>query len=164
MARKLKPYKYRLRPIRTPDANYGETILRPGRQEILTGAVDGMKASDLEERVYRALAKLEIPSQFRVRITSEALGMQRLTRQFANIRGEVEIDFLCDRGGLTYPIFVDGQIAHFFTPYQADADREKANIANDFGRAFGWHESIRLPFWQLLDQDMTDRTVRNIFV
>lgn len=161
---KPKLYKYRLRPVAPPDYQYGQTLIRTGDQEVLSGIVDGMKASDLEERVSRSLNKMEIPSQFRARITSEALGDRRLTRKFANVRGEVEIDFLAEHGSRTYPLFVDGQISHFYTAWQADADKVKTDIADEFGREFGWNESVRIPFWKLIDQDMSDRTIRDIFV
>ncbi len=160
----MKPYKYRIRPVAPPEAEYGQTVNRVGDQEQLTGQINGMKASDLEERVYNSLNKLEIPSEFRVRITSEFLGQQRLTHKFDNIRGETEIDFLCDHLGRTVPIFVDGQIGHFFTAYQADHDKQKVEVTDEFGKQQGWKESIRIPFWKLLDQDMTDRTIRDIFV
>jgi hypothetical protein len=164
MPKKPRVYKYRLRPVAPPDYQYGQTLIRTGDQEVLSGMVQGMKASDLEERVARSHDKLEVSTQFRVRITSEALGNQRLTRQFANVRGEVEIDFLSEFGNRTYPLFVDGSIGHFFTAWQADADKLKTAVADEFGRQFGWNESIRIPFWKLIDQDMSDRTIRDIFV
>jgi len=160
--KKLKPYKYRNPRVAPPDYTT-QNVLRVGDQELLTGQIDGMKASDLEERSYKSISKLEISTQFRVRITSEALGQQRITRAFANIRGEVEIDFLCEQGGQTTPIFVDGQISHFMTPYQADEDKAKADLTNEFGRQFGWREAVRIPFWKLLDQEMSDRTYREVF-
>jgi len=160
---KIKPYKYRIRPTAPPETDYGQTLNRVGEQEQLTGQINDMHASDLEERSFRSLNKLEIPSQFRVRITSEALGQQRLTHTFANIRGEVEIDFLCEHNGQTTPVFVDGSIAHFQTAYQADVDKAKADLTNEFGKQFGWREAVRVPFWKLIDQDMADRTYRDIF-
>lgn len=164
MPKKLKPYLYRTRPIGTPDMNYGQTVIRTGDQEQLTGEINGEKASDLEERSFRSLSRLEVSTEFRVRITSEALGQQRLTSRRANIRGEVEIDFLCEKGGQVTPIFVDGEIAHFMTPHQADVDKQKADLANEFGRQFGWREAVRVPFWKLVDQEMADRTYRDIFL
>jgi hypothetical protein len=163
MPKKLKPYRYKQKAVAPPDYDYGRTVLRVGNQEQLSGVVQGIKASDLEERVARALDTMEIPYQFRARITSQALGRRKLTRQFANIQGEVEIDFLCNDGGLSTPIFVDGQIAHHMTAWQADIDQEKTDVTHEFGRGFGWKEAVRLPFWELNDQEMTDRTVRNIF-
>jgi hypothetical protein len=164
MPRIVKPYKYKQRGIAPPDMDYGHVLTRTGSKEQLTGVVQGLKASDLEERVAKSLDKLEIPFDFRARITSDALGQRHLTSQFANIKGEVEIDMLCDRNGLVTPIFVDGEIGHHFTPYQAEQDKVKTDVTDEFGRAFGWKESVRIPFWKLIDQDMTDRTIRDIFV
>ena len=164
MAKKVKPYLYRTRPIAPPDMNYGQSVIRTGDQEVLSGEINGEKASDLEERSYRSLSRLEVSSEFRVRITSEALGRQRLTSRRANIRGEVEIDFLCERNGQITPIFVDGEIAHHMTPHQADIDKQKADIADEFGEQFGWRKSVRVPFWKLIDQEMADRTYRDIFL
>jgi hypothetical protein len=162
--RKVKPYLYRMRPAGIPDYNYGQTVIRTGDQEQLTGLINDEKASDLEERSARAMGKLEVSSEFRVRITSEALGNQRLTSRRANVRGEIEIDFLAEQNGQITPIFVDGEIGHFMTPHQADIDKQKADIADEFGAQFGWRKSIRIPFWKLIDQDMADRTYREIFV
>lgn len=159
-----KPYAYRIRPLAKSDVKYGESVIRPSHREVLTGQINGMKASDLEERVGRALDKLEIPFQFRVRITAEALGSQHLTSHFANTRGEAEIDMLCNHLGQTVPIFVDGQISHFFSATQAEKDKEKTEITDTFGKRFGWKESVRVPFWKLIDQEMADRTIRDIFI
>ncbi len=159
----VPPYLYRQRPATPPDMNYGQTVIRTGDQEQLTGQINGEKASDLEERVAKSLDKLEINFDFRVRITSEALGHQKLTSSRANIRGEVEIDMLCDRNGEVTPIFVDGEIGHFFTPYQAEIDKGKADLANEFGERFGWRPSVRIPFWKLIDQTATDKTVQEVF-
>jgi hypothetical protein len=156
----MKPYKYRTRPIARPEYTT-ENVLRIGNQETLTGIVSGMKASDLEERVARALSRLEASFDFRIRITSDALGDRELTKRFENVRGEVEIDFLAQRGQV-YPIFVDGQISHHYAPWQADQDKAKTDVTNEFGRKFGWHEAIRIPFWELVDQDMANRTVRRV--
>jgi hypothetical protein len=163
MPKKLKPYKYKQKAVAPPDYDYGRTVLRVGNQEQLSGVVQNLKASDLEERSARSVEGLGISFQFRARITSQAMGRRRLTRQFANIQGEVEIDLLCNDGGITTPIFVDGQIAHFYTAWQADIDEEKADMVNEFGRQFGWREAVRVPFWKLQDQEMSDRTYREIF-
>lgn len=159
-----KPFLYPLRPTAPPETDYGRTVLRTGDQEQLTGVIQGMKASDLEERVARSLGTMEIPFQFRARISSQALGERRLTRKFANIKGEIEIDMLCDDGGFVTPIMVDGQISHFYASWQADQDQEKTDAVNEFGRRFGWKEVVRIPFWKLQNQEMADRTMREVFI
>jgi hypothetical protein len=161
---KPKPYQYRNQNRAAPDYDYGQTVIRTGNEEVLSGQIHGMKASDIEERAARALDKLAAPYDFRVRISSDVLGQRRLTREFANVRGEIELDFIVELNGRVVPIFVDGSISHFFTPAQAEADKIKTNAANEFGSRMGWHEAVRIPFWQLQDQDTADRTIRNIFL
>ena len=90
----MKPYRYRTRPPARPDLTRPPSLLGPDNDEHLTGFIGDMQASDLEERYFRALAKYEIPSQFRVRITPLLNGRKRLTTNFANVRGEVEIDHI----------------------------------------------------------------------
>lgn len=161
--RKLPIFQYRVIQPARPDYNPSESVGRTGDQEQLTGMVNGMKASDLEERSAASIGKLGIGFTFRQRISSQALGRQHLQREFLNIRGEVEIDFLCDDGGLMTPIFVDGQIGHFYTAWQADQDKEKADAVDAFGAQLGWNKSVRVPFWKLQDQNSSDKTYREIF-
>ncbi len=160
---KPKPYQYRNRRIAPPEYNR-QNVIRAGEQEVLSGTVQGMDASDIEERFARGLDRLEIPFEFRARITSDALGERQLTREFANVRGEIEIDMLCYSDGRATPVMVDGQISHYMTPAQAEEDRIKTNVVNEFGTRLGWREAVRVPFWKLVNQDMADRTVRDIFV
>jgi hypothetical protein len=159
----VKPYKYRVQRIAPPEYNH-QTVLRVGDKEVLSGTVQGMNASDLEERVAKALDKLEVDYGFRVRLTSEALGARRLTREFANMRGEIEMDFLADRSGRTYPIFVDGQISHYYTAWQIDVDKAKTNAVNEFGSRLGWSEAVRIPFWKLTNQEAADKTIRDLIL
>ena len=81
------------------------------KDEALTGAVQGKKASDIEERSARAID--EIPDwsyTFLVRI-SPLTG--RLTQTFRNLAGEYEIDFMASRGNELLPILIDGEVSHF---------------------------------------------------
>lgn len=161
----MKPFKYRNRAVRKPDYQGQSGVLRGAAEhEQFVGEIQGEKASDIEERLQRAMDKLELGYQFRVRVTSQALGDQKLTRTFANISGEAEIDFLVEARGQTIPIMVDGQIGHFFTPYQADEDRQKNIVVDEFGKQYGWRPTVRIPFWQLIDQNYADRTARDLFV
>lgn len=159
-----KPYSYKSDRIHIVRDKVGARLDRRKQDaEILTGTVNGLKASDLEERYARSLRKMELPFEFRFRITSPLLGRQRLTQQFLNEAGEVEIDFLVERFGVITPVFIDGNIGHFFTDYQADKDAIKTNVTNEFGQSMDWRPAVRIPFWKLNDQDMTDRTVREMF-
>lgn len=158
------PYKYRVRPTRKPDIPTGSSIFRGATEhEVFVGQIQGEKSSDIEERFQRGLDKLELNYDFRVRVTSAALGIQKLTHVFANVEGEAEIDFLVEARGETTPIMIDGQIGHFFTPYQADHDRQKTIVVDNFGKTQNWRPTVRVPFWQLIDQNYADRTVRDLF-
>lgn len=156
------PYQYPIRGQRIVRDKLGARLDRRVRDEGLLGVVQGLKASDLEERFARSLSKLEYPFEFRYRISSPLTGMRRLSRRFTNETGEVEIDFLVQTTSIT-PVFIDGQIGHFYTAYQADKDALKTNATNEFGRILQWRPAIRVPFWRLQDQDMTDVTVRELF-
>lgn len=156
------PYQYPIRGQRIVRDKLGARLDRRVSDEGFIGVVQGLKASDLEERFSRSLAKLEYPFEFRYRISSPLTGTQRLTRQFLNETGEVEIDFLVYTSGII-PVFIDGEIGHFFTPYQADKDADKTNVTNDFGARAGWFPAVRIPYWRLQDQEMSDRTVRETF-
>lgn len=160
------PYQYKWRGYPAQGAHYRrKDYLQhiPAKQESLTGNIGGMKASDIEERFHRAMTRLEIQADFRVRISPPMLnGVRGIEKKWSNMKGEIEIDFLADHGR-TIPIFIDGEIAHFFTPSQADSDRDKANITNEFGKSYNWADAVRIPFWKLTDQDMADRTAREVF-
>jgi hypothetical protein len=157
------PYQYSSGGRRIVRDNLGARLDRRTKdEEILTGVVNGIKASDLEERFARSLAKYGYPFEFRYRISSALMGARKLTSQFLNVEGEVEIDFIVSNSGFT-PVFIDGEIGHYFTPYQADNDSLKTGITNEFGQSQGWKPSIRVPYWQLVTQEATDRYVRDLF-
>lgn len=125
-------------------------------KEELTGYINGEKASDLEERSARALAKLEIPFDFRSRISP----MSGLTDAHENIMGEVEIDFLCMYYGKIYPINIQGEISHFFASWQRTRDEQKEAKINKALEPYKAHPLILLPYWRLSTQILADQTFR----
>lgn len=70
-------------------------------QESLSGEVQGLKASMIEERFARALQKKNIPFQFRLE-----LGAGR------NQPGFKELDFLVERSGMFYAVEIDTAFTH----------------------------------------------------
>ncbi len=153
-----KPFRYSRRHPGRPEFPNGSTLQRTGSQEVLTGYIDGQKASDLEERFSNALNKFRVGAEFRVRVSALMGG---LTKAHANLPGEAEIDFLVSAGRII-PVMIDGEIAHFMTPYQRQQDEEKTNAVNEFGANQGWHEVIRVPFTELRDQAAADNVVKRI--
>lgn len=71
-------------------------------QEVLTGQVNGMDASNLEERFARALEKHQVEFDFQ---PSYAAGR--------NIQGEIRLDFMVYLGGgIQQPVNIDGIWIH----------------------------------------------------
>lgn len=136
-------------------------VLYVDEAESLTGFVLGQRASDLEERTARALDKIGIPYRFRVRISPLIPG--RLTEAHGNVVGEVELDFLCFPPGQIYPLFIDGEIAHYMAEWQKELDEEKKAKADNALRAYNAQPSVRIPFWKLNNQAAADKTIREIF-
>ena len=150
-------YQYPTRRTGVTRTRLGRVVATPSQAEVFTGSVQGMKASDIEERFARSLSKLEIAFMFRYRISSFLTGNQYLTQRRQNEKGEVEIDFLIEGKP---PIFIDGQIGHFYTEWQADEDVIKSNITDEFMSTLGFPPSVRIPFWKLATQEMSDQTAR----
>ena len=132
------------------------------KDEVLTGAVQDMKASDLEERSARSIDKLSDWSYtFRVRI-SPLTG--KLTRRFRNIAGEYEIDFLCQRGDELFPVLIDGEVSHFLALWQRLQDEEREATINATLKKYGARPVVRVPFWELDTQDRADRYFRELLL
>lgn len=130
--------------------------------ETLTGVVQSIKASDIEERSARALDKLaEWKYYFRWRIDPIT---GRLSPQFSNLAGEVEIDFVTVRGTEVKAILVDGEISHFMALWQRVQDEEKTEKINEYMRKIGQGDAVRVPFWKLSTQEQADRYYRELLI
>lgn len=152
-------YKYKSRGPAVPDFNSGKALSRTTAPVVTAGTIQGKKASDLEMMVGTALREYDVPFAFRASISPLMMSGRSFSTALDNLPGAVEIDFLAE-AGTVYPILVEGEIAHFYTAWQRDADWVKEAIINDFARAMGWHPVIRLPFTKLVTQDMAKQTVR----
>lgn len=128
--------------------------------ETLTGIIQDLPASDIEERSARAIDRLpEWSYYFRLRIDPIT---GQLSQNFTNLAGEVEIDFLAVRGGEMRAILVDGEISHFMALWQRVQDEEKTEKVNDYMRMIGQGEAVRVPFWYLSNQEDANRYYRNL--
>ena len=157
----MKPFKYKTRRIARADYRQ-DGISRTGSGEQLSGNVQGQKASDLEERMARALDKMQVAYEFRARISSSAAGAQRLTSVKANIAGELEIDHLIENGGQVIPVLVDGEISHFMTQHQRVQDEINTDMINEYGTSMGWSPAVHVPYTELRTQEDADRVARRI--
>jgi hypothetical protein len=125
-------------------------------KEVLTGWVQGKKASDIEERTARALSKLPLDFTFQMRINA----LMGVTETKMNLPGEVEIDFLVQYMGTLYPINVQGEISHFFASWQQVRDAKKKIIIDAALRAYNAHELIVVPYTKLVTQETADSFYR----
>lgn len=133
--------------------------------EPLAGTVQGKKASDIEERWARACSKLPDWSySFRIRINPLS---GQLTEVMMNLPGELEIDFLMQRGSTILPILIQGEIGHFYTAWQATTDEMKQAGINNALRAYSAQPALPVPrtkdeLWRLSKQEYADALAREI--
>ena len=160
----MKIYKYKARGIKPPDYNQSKKVERIGTEEVLTGQLQGQNASDLEERFSRSMDRLGVSYEFRVRLSPLVAGQRKIGVAAQNAPGEIEIDFLAYHNGDTVPVQIDGQISHFQTPSQAEIDKEKTEAINETMKQVGAKETVRIPFTEILNQEMSDRVAELLFI
>jgi len=151
---KRKPFQYKTPSKRTPRVDVNR--LEPPTTETddprpLTGYVNGVKATDIEERFARALRKHGLRYRFQVRFE---------TVQSLPGRARV-VDFVVYHG-LRYPVEVDGEIAHS-TGAQEAADRLREELLNEVFRWRCMPPLQRVKWWQLETQGQADAVVRELF-
>jgi hypothetical protein len=59
---------------------------------------------------------------------------------------------------------IDGQIAHLMTPAQAESDREKTAAVDETMKQVGARETVRIPFTEILNREMSDRRAEVLFI
>jgi len=144
---------------------FGARIVFDNEKEYLTGVVQNKKASDIEERWARAVAKIpDWGYSFRERISPLT---HKVTSVMRNLPGELEIDFLMYRGTTILPILLDGEIGHFYTAWQKAVDEGKLSAINQALKSYGAQPALRLPtnkndLWRLATQDSADALAKEV--
>jgi hypothetical protein len=128
-----------------------QPVLEPDLQP-LTGMVQGLPATDIEERTARALHKMQVPFNFQV-VVPVAGSLPG--------RGKV-IDFLLHTR-LYQPLEVDGPRWHT-NAAQRGEDELRELLLNGVFRRRGWMALRRLSWLQLGSQAAADRSVRELLV
>lgn len=143
-------FKYKITKRHIDYVPRGEPI-SPNVTEGFTGQIQGLKASDLEERFARALDKRKnvISYEFRKPFVAGR-----------NMPGEIEVDFSVYDGSY-YPIQIDGEFAHK-SAAQRTSDEMK-NIVLDGLLKGSAHPVQRIRFDRLQTQEAADHVVREIF-
>lgn len=143
---KKRPFRYSNYRQHKPDLD-APRYERPTLDEGLTGVVQGKPASDLEERLARALYKRRIPFQFQVEVFTRT-----------SMPGEErQVDFVL-RGD--QPVEPKGQYAHYRDIGQKGKDYLRELQLNEAFTFMGLKPLINIPYWKLANQEMTDAYVR----
>ena len=128
-------------------------LANPGTQaEVLTQAVQGQPASDIEERFARALYKNERVEDFE---------FQQSYFAGRNMPGEVRPDFIV-YAGTVYPVQIDGEYAHKSAEQKA-TDRAKDAQLDGYLTPMGAAVTQRISGDLLQTQEDADRLVQEMF-
>lgn len=145
-------YKFKkksaLRP-RTPNKQFE----RDSFEDIppLTGWVHGRKASDIEERFSRAARAAGVEFSFQVYFDV-----------LTSLPGESkEIDFVLDLP-LKQTVDVDGEFAHKTSEQQGQDAMRDALLSNELSEMGYQVPHLRVPWTDLEQQEVADRTLREI--
>ena len=120
--------------------------------EGLTKMVQGQRASNIEERFYRAAVEEEEIEQVKFQPT---FGAGR------NLPGEIRPDFLLWAGGIMYPVWVDGSYWHR-TPEQKERDVRQVQELDMILQGSGAYPGQRVPDTDLEDMESAGRAVEKV--
>lgn len=145
-------FKYKVTTTPKVDLPTGKQNILRNDDEVLSGFIDGMKASDIEERFARALSKDKriLGRQFRYPVISPR-----------NMLGQLEVDFLINATSGIYPVQVDGEYAHKNISKRQD-DYRKDVLVNNFLKKYNAFPVIRIPGRELITQQLADLKLREI--
>ena len=144
-------YRYRTRSKRRSRLNIARVKpVRAGEEEF-TNFVNGQKASDIEERMARALRTIGREFSFQIEVPITGKFHAKL------------VDYLAFSGGLIYPIEVYGEIGHATSAQKAaDNDRE-AELNQTFRRNGRQHLQVDW-WWELNTQEAATRKAQRMFI
>lgn len=115
--------KYKVERPRIQQVPFGKPSVQK-QDEFLSGYINGMKATDIEERFARALNKDK-------RIDGFIFRMPIMSPR--HMAGQIELDFLAQSGPHYYPVQIDGAYAHKNIGKQQD-DAKKDILINEYLR------------------------------
>jgi len=129
----LPVYKWK-KPRQSPAAEARNRAQATTDQELLTGTVRGVEASDHEERFALALDKAELGFEFQPSYVAQR-----------NLPGEIRLDFMVwGQGGSPQPVQVDGAFTHK-TASQKEEDKVKDAVLDEALTDMGAMPTLRVP-------------------
>lgn len=146
-----KPYKFK-KP-RATKALPVNRLKGLTSEEVLSGTVQGMPASDLEERFAKALDNLGDAIQ--------GYEFRAAYIQGRNMPGEIEVDFTVYQP-FPQPIQIDGQYSHHSAEQHAK-DEYNDSVLNDHLRGVAM-PVIRIKDYELESQEDANQRAREIFL
>jgi len=147
-----KPYKYPTKSKRPERLNVNRLKQPPTDDEQLTGWVNGVKASDLEERFARALRNAKLDFSFQVEF-STAVSL---------VGEEKQVDFVVSNG-LQFPVDINGSIGHTSSAQRAK-DSVRETLLNEIFARRGM-QPLQVVWWyDLEDQNEANAVVERMFV
>lgn len=145
-------FQYKVRKPPSRDLPLGKINTPPDTGELLSGYIQGAKASDIEERFARALSTSKRVDGFKFRFPVISP---------RNMPGQLEIDFVVQSAGLIYCFQVDGEIAHKGIGKQQD-DRRKDVLVNSFMKQYNAFPVKRIPWYRLSTQEQANLLIREL--
>ena len=146
-----KPYLYKKPSKRRPRFNVNRLtqIASVSDPVALTGFVNGVQASDLEERLARGLRKSDREFSFQISVPVEGSADEKL------------VDFIV-RDGLIYPVEVYGYIGHHSSA-QKGADEVREARLNETFMVMSMQPLQVAEYWELDSQELADRKAMEMF-
>lgn len=151
MARVKKGFRFGdYRDSEKREAKIARGVLRED-EEVLTGYVRGLPASDLEERMARSLDKYKLSYQFQVEFpTAFSLPYQQR-----------KVDFVVNGD---QPLEPAGKIGHYMSIGQSAEDQLRALFLNETFAALNMKPLKTIPYWEVPDQQRMDRKIEDLFL
>lgn len=150
----VKSYRYRIQGL--PDQPVSPVVpFETKDQEQLTGQVNGMKASDIEERFAKSMSKMQNIKGFMFRYVF--FGPR-------NSSGSVEVDYIASTAqGRVYAVLIDGEYAH---KSAAQKERDKTRTQKLWEQLKNQISAppIRIPADKLSSQDASDATAKELLL
>lgn len=143
-------FKYKIPKPRTEPLPFGKPNIQRDT-EYLTGYVNGLKASDIEERFARAITSAGKKFVFRMPIISPR-----------HMAGQLELDFLVVDEPYYFPVQVDGAYAHKNISQQQEDMLKDIRIEAYLKKEYATQPLKRIKGIQLETQEMANIRVEEL--
>jgi len=139
---------------RDPDLRRMPVRISAEPQELLTGYVNGLAASDIEERFAKALDYFGKNYSFQVDVPT-----------FGAVPGEWRsVDFMVQDAGQYFPVEIYGEISHTGSDQKARDSQREALLNREFMRLQGVKPLSVVWYYDLVDEQTSRNTVSRLWL